>query len=166
MCCWCAYSARRLGISFLDTWSSRTKGVLNFIVLCLYDFLSIKRGTINQEGQLKANYWGKCKFLVNMWFGVNWIMKPGINYWHGQMGNQILLFCLKVQVTYELKTEKAGFRVTDWFRPCVWLLHLSLLTGYVENIWLRLRNWHPSRSELATETSAAECSIFAGNIEF
>ena len=44
---------------------------IDFIVLCIYDFLSIKRGTINREGQLKANYWGKCKFLVNMWFGVN-----------------------------------------------------------------------------------------------
>ena len=51
----------------------------------LWFFLSIKTAAINQERQLKTNYWEKCKFLVNVWFGVNWIMKPEINYWHDRV---------------------------------------------------------------------------------
>ena len=69
---------------------------IDFIVLCIYDFLSIKTGTINQERQLKTTYWEKCKFLVNVWFGVNWIMKPEINYFCEWRGNKILLFFSKL----------------------------------------------------------------------
>ena len=80
--------------NFIWSLSKKTLQLYRFYCFMhLWFFLSIKTAAINQERQLKTNYWEKCKFLVNVWFGVNWIMKPEINYFHDRIqGNKILSF--------------------------------------------------------------------------